>query len=271
MLGCTARVVPAGINWSLTEAKTLEWLESISTRLNEDSLPAGAASKLASRLGFASTKVFGRVGRAWIRPILWRHQHKTTACLRKNRRLRSSLRWWAMLLNRRPERLSHRAASPLGVPDVLVYTDAEGAGGVGVYVKWCASGREEFASGVVPAKWTKSLKKRKTQINAYELLAVVAAWNTWADELRGARVLCLIDNTAALNITVSGWSRHEDLNWMAGQCWLRIAASQCMVAWSWVPSRSNMADAPSRAGLSFSSRMLRRALRWPLPPVDWVI
>ena len=225
VLGCTARVVPVGISWSSTEAKTVEWLEFISSHLNEDSLPAGAASKLAGRLGFASAKVFGRIGRAWIRPILWRQLHKTTACLCKNRRLRSSLRWWAMLLYRKPERLSHRVASPLGVPDVLVYTDAEGAGGVGVYVKWCVSGHEEFGSGVVPAKWRNSLKKRKTLINAYELLAIVAAWNTWAEELRGARVLCLIDNTAALSVTVSGWSRHEDLNRMAGQCWLCVAAS----------------------------------------------
>ena len=155
-----------------------------------------------------------------------------------------------------------------GVPDVLVYTDVEGSGGVGVFVHWCATGLQEYAAGAVPRRWKACMEPRKTQINMYELSAVLAALETtWSSLLGGLRVAFFIDNKAALDIVLSGWSRHSDLNWVAGQCWLRIAAADCAEMWSWVPSKSNPADAPSRGALWLLGNARRRALKWPA--VDW--
>ena len=89
VLRCTTLVVPAGVRWSLTEAKKAEWVELICEHLRDGALPGGAASKLVCHLGFASSKVFGRIGRAWIWLILWRQQHNTPAWLDQNRRLRT--------------------------------------------------------------------------------------------------------------------------------------------------------------------------------------
>ena len=159
----------------------------------------------------------------------------------------------------------------MGVPDVLVYTDADGAGGIGVFVHWCATSKQEYASGEVPRRWRACMEPRKTQINMYELSAVLAAWETWSSQLAGSRVAFFIDNKPALDIVLSGWSRHADLNLVAGQCWLRIAAAECTVMWSWVPSKSNPADAPSRGDLTLLYGARRRALRWPPLVDDWAV
>ena len=269
VLGCTAQIATQGIRWSLTESKSHVWSMQIRAVLERNAISAGEASKLAGRLCFAMSRVLGRIGRAWIRPLLWRRDRKTPEEL--NRRLRCSLLWWLTLLEQKPQRLCSRFTCHMGVPDVLVYTDADGAGGIGVFVHWCATSKQEYASGEVPRRWRACMEPRKTQINMYELSAVLAAWETWSSQLAGSRVAFFIDNKPALDIVLSGWSRHADLNWVAGQCWLRIAAAECTVMWSWVPSKSNPADAPSRGDLRLLYGARRSALRWPPLVDDWAV
>ena len=120
-----------------------------------------------------------------------------------------------------------------------------------------------------PRRWQACLYTRKTQINAFEILAALAAWRTWGRDLEGTRVLCFVDNTVALDVIVSGSSKRDDLNWISGQCWLAAARARCVVAWSWVASKNNPADAPSRADLQLLRGVRRRALVWPAPPEDW--
>ena len=269
VLGCAATVVPQGLKWRLADRKSQEWTEQLEGCLREGRLSSGVASKVAGRLNFAMSRVFGRIGRAWIRPLLWRQRRLTSASF--NGRLRSALCWWAKLLAMRPARLLRRDSNVSSTADVLVYADAEGSGGVCVYFYWCGYGRREYAAGAVPKRWKACIKYRKTQINMFELLAVLAAWETWAADLAGLRVSCFIDNTSALDIVLSGWSKHEDLNWVAGKCWLSIASARSTVAWSWVASKKNPADAPSRGALTGLGEAQRRALRWPRPPSKWIV
>ena len=70
VLGCTAQVVRQGIRWSLTGQKSDDWSMQIRIILERNTLSAGEASKLAGRLNFAMSRVFGRIGRAWTRPLL---------------------------------------------------------------------------------------------------------------------------------------------------------------------------------------------------------
>ena len=97
VLGCTARIVPQGIQWSLASRKSHDWAIQIHLILERNTLPAGEASKLAGRLNFAMSRVFGRIGRAWIRPLLWRQERKTPEVL--HHRLRCALLWWLALLD----------------------------------------------------------------------------------------------------------------------------------------------------------------------------
>ncbi|CAK0791766.1 unnamed protein product, partial [Prorocentrum cordatum] len=104
----------------------------------------------------------------------------------------------------------------------------------------------EWAMSAVPRSWRRILRKRATQINAFELLALVAALNTWKAQLAVKRILVFIDNTAAKDVMLSGWSRQPDFNAIAGAAWLSVAQAQASIECRWVPSASNPADCLSR-------------------------
>ena len=94
------------------------------------------------------TRVFGRVGRAWIRPLLWRQRRCGGSIL--SHRLRLTLQWWLALLEAEICYEVLFAQVCTGLPDVLVYTDAERKGGAGVVVVWCKPHRVEYSMGSVP-------------------------------------------------------------------------------------------------------------------------
>ena len=66
-------------------------------------------------------------------------------------------------------------------------------------------------------------------MNAHESIARVATWRTWVP-LGATKVLCYIDNQAAMSILLSGWSKHPDLNFMVGVCWLCVASTSAMLS-----------------------------------------
>ena len=104
----------------------------------------------------------------------------------------------------------------------------------------------EFWQGAVPERYSKPLARRKTQINAYELIAVVVAAHTWADKLAGHKVFFCIDNTVALAVLCKGRSPKRDLNAWARHA-TRIFRDYGIEAhFLWVPSKLNLADLPSR-------------------------
>ena len=98
---------------------------------------------------------------------------------------------------------------------------------------------------------------------------MVTAWTTWSKELHNKRVLCFLDNMAALDILISGWSKSLDLNWMAGQSWLEVAKCHAAVTWQWVPSKLNPVDGLSRDDTTEWKPYARRALKWPKVPPYW--
>jgi hypothetical protein len=58
----------------------------------------------------------------------------------------------------------------------------------------------------VPPDVVSLLHPRETQVNALELLAVLAAIEQFSASARGSRVLFFLDNTAALGILLRGSS-----------------------------------------------------------------
>ena len=76
--------------WQLSHDKSQQWVDDVTRFLSEDRLTSAEASKLAGRVAFLNTKVFGRLGRALLRPIIWR-QLDLTGATRLTRRLRYSL------------------------------------------------------------------------------------------------------------------------------------------------------------------------------------
>ena len=95
-------------------------------------------------------------------------------------------------------------------------------------------------------RWRRALIPRKTQINLYELLAVTLAVRTFANELRGKRIVAFIDNTCALNMVIRGASRKDDANGILHHLLLELAMLGVHAEWQYVPSKLNIADGPSR-------------------------
>ena len=119
------------------------------------------------------------------------------------------------------------------------------------------------------------MQPRKTQVATWELVAALAAlWHIMSDlESPGAQweLEIFIDSTVALGTLLRGCSRQCDWNKLVSELWFRAAVSgTLMYAWR-VPSKQNLADAPTRFfQRSTEMRQLRdagfkeTAWQWPL-------
>ena len=76
LLGLQVTIKGSEIRWVLGEAKRTQWAHDLSFVLSEDELEAGHASKLAGRFAILNHWVFNRVGRALLRPIIWRQRQR---------------------------------------------------------------------------------------------------------------------------------------------------------------------------------------------------
>ena len=89
MLGVDVSAVPGALIFRIGPLKRDKWLETIKTALREDFLRPGEAKRLAGRLGWAGTVVFGRGARAYLSALHW-HAHGRSG--RLTARVRAALR-----------------------------------------------------------------------------------------------------------------------------------------------------------------------------------
>ena len=97
--------------------------------LESGSLTPAMAGKLWGRLGFSCTQMFGRFGRAKLRPFSRRqHEHRQFWL---NHQLTSALKWWLQILSCSPPRLVPTDLSARR--RIVSYSDGEGSeAGIGV-------------------------------------------------------------------------------------------------------------------------------------------
>ena len=127
---------------------------------------------------------------------------------------------------------------------VLLYTDAafhwQGFTPVltlAIYVFDPRSGRDWWSSLVVPREWYQYFASdQKTYIAQGELLAAVAAYETFPQILRGRRVMHFIDNTQALAAIVKGYAGQPDLATLVNAFHEAVLELRCYVWSEWVPS-----------------------------------
>jgi len=108
--------------------------------------------------------------------------------------------------------------------------------------------------------------QRKTHINALELLAIVAAVWTVAEEILQIReVVFFCHNTSAMSAAVHGYAKSPDLATLSITLNVALAALKCTPFFEWVPSLANCTDIPSRpqgvAEEAFYARV--EVTRWP--------
>ena len=231
-------------------------VSSIDTVLQSGTIQRAEVPKLFGRLQFAEHQISGRVGMlamADLRDIeksvvgTWKLDETAIAAF-------ENLRW----------RLKQSIPRVLRVRDsekpTLVFTDGacefleDGSyeatvGGI----LYSPNGHSECFGGKVDGGLVADWRSHKDHvIGLVELYAVVLARSHWGSAIGGRKVIFFLDNIAAMRVLIKGSSR--DFAWrkllLLFENFESECASRCWFAR--VPSKSNVADGPSRseAGVS---------------------
>ena len=196
------------------------------------------AERMAGRLEFAATAVWGSHPRARFSSL-----YELALSGKTSPSLSRDVAWLLSLLTRSPTRvLPLQHPSPVAV----LYTDASGAPRNGLGSFLFIDGQAFWSATRVPEFVVSALADRKTQINPLEVSGVLAALWTFADRLRGRRVLVLVDNTSALGSLRSGRSRAPDMSELTFITHELADVFDLSLSFFWVPSKLNWADRPSR-------------------------
>ena len=243
---CVGNVYYAQLN--IDPRKQSVWLGAINKALQTHQLLPCEAEVLAGRLEFAASAVLGKGHRHRLITI-YAHGSKhaqVSSDISSATDLLSDLQWWANLLS---SKLSHRMVQLTGdrPPPLLLYTDAEGKGGLGavLFDHGCHLPRFWFSS-TAPTHIIDGFSHRRTQIVPLEALAVFVAIQLWGHHLRGQRVILMVDNVSVVGALIKGSSRKRDINVIIGATHMMVTELGIDLFVHWVPSRYNVSDLPSR-------------------------
>ena len=240
-VACSLKTSEQGLHLLLSpENRKLQvWIEEAQQILESTSVDLRRLTKLVGRLSFASWAIWGQVARSRLRAA---YSFLSSGLESHRSRMALDLEWWLCLL-RNPLPAQACASSGLQAP-VLVYTDAEGSSGLGAVLH--TPSKTVWFQDHVPTEVTSALSRRKTQIFAYEVIAVWAAVQRFSPQLSGKHVVFFIDNKSALHSLVKGSSRASDVHLLVRRIWDLLRQHGIKPTFKWVPSKLNLSDLPSR-------------------------
>ena len=142
--------------WKFNSAKASSWIQEFEEVLHNDYLSPAMASKFCGRIAFLNSTVCNRLGRALIRPLIWRQLQKYG---RHNitRRLRCAIMWFVSVLKANLGR-DIPFSSPSTTSKVILYSDAEGNGGVAAVA--IRGSTKIFMRGTIPGRVRRMLAAR---------------------------------------------------------------------------------------------------------------
>ena len=105
----------------------------------------------------------------------------------------------------------------------------------------------------------KSLGKKQL-IAELELFPIVVALANYAEQIRGRRVLIFVDNNSVRDVMIKGSSRSASLFVMLAEFARRAHREQLLLWISRVPSKSNIADFPSRGQPDTAAKLIGAAV-----------
>ena len=256
VLGVTYNLV----DWVLEikESRRRELIEEMSSILKSDSLDPGQAGKLKGKLLFGASQLWGKVGRAFLRPISERQYSRFAKDDRfgLDPALRESLRQWLKLVDAGPPRPIDFCANKRA--DCVLFTDGfspdpreEGRLpdriGAVLFDRRCMNPAQFTAS--VPLEVKKRWCERKTQIIPVEMVATIVALNSFADQLFRTDLFLFTDSEVVEAALVKGYSSKEDICLLVSEFWDIVRTLHTRVFIDRVATDSNPADAPSRDDL----------------------
>jgi hypothetical protein len=155
----------------------------------------------------------------------------------------------------------------------IAYSDAESTGSVAAV--FVCDGCMYYMQASITRRVMRILRDRLTNIVAYELIAAILAVIV-ADRLLPANVGIrhFVDSKPALGCILKGSSPQDDLNSLAGYVWF-AAGSRMRAYWGqYVPSKANLADAPSRGDASLliqlGAKRVECDMHCILQAVEWL-
>ena len=239
----------------IKEDRRRDLLEEIDCILQSGFLDPGSAGKLKGKLMFGASQLWGKIGRAFLRPISERQYWKFPPSFefKLDPQLVESLAQWRKLIDCSPPRPIDLARERL--TDVVIFTDGftpdprssdrspDRIGDV-MFDRRVRSPRQFTA--VVPPKISHRWLKRATQIMPIEMLAPVVALTTFADRLFEADLILLIDSESVEAALVKGYSSREDMCEIITLFWEIALALRVRVFIDQISTDANPAAWPSR-------------------------
>ena len=157
ILGVKVEITDSELLLTPEPRKVALWIQMINVALDKSSLGLADAMKLAGRLNFAASATWGQVARSRLRRL---YGHIVNGNTDFGRPLASDLTWWLSRLERlEPQRLALFIDDP-----VVIYTDAEGNGGLGGVISdsataaWFSSPTpQELVAALTPGRLRSSL------------------------------------------------------------------------------------------------------------------
>jgi len=215
------------------------------TALRSGHMTPAEGGKAAGLAGFACTAMYGRVGRAALKP-LYALQHERPGDGHPLRRtVRNALHWFLDFIEHAPPRVSFVSQAHSRTVRCC-FTDAAGNGMLAAVVFPGGGARPLFTSLRMPYRLDRRLQKRATQIIAYEAVATLLAFATFGDLLRDVDVHMFIDSNAAGGALLKGFCAAPDILAITAAFWGWAARERSSIWLSRVDSHANCADGPTR-------------------------
>ena len=273
ILGITYDLV--GMRLLIKAGRKEEISDEIDSILEAEALEPGRAGKLKGKLGFASSQLWGKVGRAFFLALSERQYiryYDPTLHSGLGPALTLALKQWKKLVQAGPPRKIEMLTN--APADVVLFTDGytpdarkreSGSSSVGASI----FAREAAVPGqfyeVVPQRVIDQWMPRKTQICLIELVGVIIAFETFRDYLQGKTVLLFVDAEAVEGALVKGYSARSDVCELVGLFWDMALDLGCSVYIDRISTDANCADAPSRNKLEIGEALGWKTVlaRWP--------
>lgn len=243
--------------------RKVDLLDEIDSILAAGCLDPGSAGKLKGKLMFGASQLWGKVGRAFLRPISERQYFKFphNQEFKLDPPLVESLVQWRKLIEAGPPRPIDLACGRLA--DAVIFTDGftpdprssdrspDRIGGV-LFDRRLKQPRQFTAE--VPAWIKEQWLERTTQIMPIEMIAPVVALSSFSDRVVGADIILLIDSEAVEAALVKGYSSREDMCHIISVFWDLALELRCRIFIDRVSTDANPADWPSRSRLDIGER-----------------
>jgi len=226
----------------IDEAKAKHWMAKIRDIKARGFITSKEAESTAGRANFIAQMVLGPAGASRVRAIYQSVYQSDRSVLEGE--LLEELNWWEdYLATRKPVTIQLDKSSG---PVTIIYSDAEGTGGIGGLIVPEHQNVQWFRSHVRSIQRRDYLQQRKVQIIPYEGIAARESLRRWKTVAAGKEVIMFIDNQSVYHSLRKGRSKAPDVNLILRDI-LDIAAEQDIRIFPyWIPSALNISDLPSR-------------------------